>query len=198
MRQEKESPDEMFPDSFEGAVDVVFLLIIFFLVASSFSSEVKERVTLAKRLEPESTASPTPKPSTMMKFESKLRIVIYDDSTIKIDRLPLELQDPNSLELYYKIGEVIDKKLKQAEEADLPKDQYGRPLLDIQIWADKEAYSGITMYALMACLDKDMKPDVLFDKEMRPEELIPGAEAAKQAEEAAGEAIPAVSAPVSE
>jgi hypothetical protein len=168
LRYRDDDPNESFVEGVEGAVDIVFLLIIFFLVASSFSSEKKETVDLAERHQEQGLLTGTPTPKMIVKND--FRIVVYEDGTVKIDERPVDLIDPNSIELYWKCAELIERKKQELARNPhaIIDPETGEPVVNVQVWTDKRAYSGMTMHCIMACLDKDLKPDVLFLQQMEP------------------------------
>lgn len=162
-------------DDMDGATDIVFLLIIFFLVASSFSSEKKERLDLTERRQEEELVENAQgevvaaKPQVQEKYD--LRIVIDKDGLVKIDDQEVDLVEPNSLQLYYETGLAVDRKREEILQTDPTRAMVGdppQPHMVVQLWTDKKSQSGMAMQALMACLDKDLKPDVLFLKELEP------------------------------
>lgn len=183
-------------DPMDGATDIVFLLIIFFLVASSFSSEKKENVSLTERtqqqeesIDPDTGEVVAPQGEGGV-LKSDMRIVVKDTGEVEAGGQVLELDEPNSIELYYKVSELITllRERLTANPTDItvinPETGLAEPY--VQIWADKQAPSGIVMHSLQACLDKGLKPDILFLSEMEPEEANPLIKTSEElAEEAA-------------
>jgi hypothetical protein len=172
LKQKQDENNDFAGDAMDGATDIVFLLIIFFLVASSFSSEKKEQIDLTERsmddteLAEDGSDAPA-SPQGQEKYD--LRFVLYKDGVVKMDELEVELAEPNSLELYYRAGIEIDRKFEEILIEDPNRPMEGdppRPRMVVQLWADKESQSGMAMQILMACLDKELKPDVLFLQEL--------------------------------
>jgi len=142
-------------DGFEGAVDVVFLLIIFFLVASSFDKTVREKLALPER-------DPDKSVATSIQQRERLDITIYRDSRIAIDQQEIAVVDPNSVAAYRAVGEAIE----QWATAHRP----GVPLekalgdVDVFITTDRQSYAGAALNVIMACLDRGITPQVIFEE----------------------------------
>ncbi|MDQ7007323.1 MAG: biopolymer transporter ExbD [Acidobacteriota bacterium] len=142
-------------DGFEGAVDVVFLLIIFFLVASSFDKTVREKLALPTR-DPDKAVATSPQ------TRERLDITIYHDSRIALDHKEIDVGDPNSVEAYRLVGDAI--------EGWLAEHKPGLPLekalegVDVFVTTDKESYAGATLNVIMACLDRGVTPQVIFEE----------------------------------
>jgi len=142
-------------DSFEGAVDVVFLLIIFFLVASSFDKTVREKLALPSR-DPDKAVATSPQ------TRERLDITIYHDSRIALDHKEIAVDDPNSVEAYRKVGTAIenwvaDHKPGQSFETAIKG-------VDVFVTTDRESYAGATLNVIMACLDRGVTPQVIFEE----------------------------------
>ncbi len=142
-------------DSFEGAVDVVFLLIIFFLVASSFDKTVREKLALPPR-DPDKAVATSPQ------TRDRLDITVYPDSRIALDHKEIAIDDPNSVEAYRLIGDAIEewaaKKMPQ-----MPMEK-ALDEMDVFVTTDKESYAGATLNVIMACLDRGVTPQVIFEE----------------------------------
>lgn len=169
----------------DGAVDIVFLLIIFFLVTSSFSTEVKERLALPKKRDDE-TPPPlemeTPPPSTPIQ---QLHIAIFGNNEVWFNATPVSLADTEAqtvtTELYYRTVERINEMRREAIEAGIePKPDTGYPPLNVKLHSDKFAYTGLMFNALMASLDCKVTPELKFDQELNPDAILEEAEAIRK------------------
>jgi biopolymer transport protein ExbD len=142
-------------DSFEGAVDVVFLLIIFFLVASSFDKTVREKLALPPR-------DPDQAVSAMKKEKERLDITVYRDSRIALDHEEIAVEDPTSVETYQKIGDAIDNWVQDRH----PSMEIDNAItkVDVFVTTDRESYAGATLNVIMACLDRGVTPQVIFEE----------------------------------
>ena len=143
-------------DGFEGAVDVVFLLIIFFLVASSFDKTVREKLALPSR-DPDKAVATSPQE------RERLDITIYPDSRIAIDHEEILVDDPNSVEAYRKIGDAIENWVAEKK----PGMSFEKAIegVDVFITTDRRSYAGAALNAIMACLDRGVTPQVIFEEE---------------------------------
>ncbi len=142
-------------DSFEGAVDVVFLLIIFFLVASSFDKTVREKLALPPRDADMAVA-------TSPQDRERLDITIYADSRIALDHEEVEVGDPNSVEAYHMVGDAVETWIEE-KRPGLPFEKAVESV-DIFVTTDKESYAGATLNVIMACLDRGVTPQVIFEE----------------------------------
>ncbi len=142
-------------DGFEGAVDVVFLLIIFFLVASSFDKTVREKIALPPR-DPDKAVATSPQ------TRQRLDITVYPDSRIALDHKEIAIDDPNSVVAYRKVGDALEEWISSHRP--------GMPLekalseTDVFVTTDKESYAGATLNVIMACLDRGVTPQVIFEE----------------------------------
>lgn len=142
-------------DSFEGAVDVVFLLIIFFLVASSFDRTIREKLVLPQR-DPDQAVAAQKKPN------ERLDITVYRDSRIALDHEEIAVEDPTSVETYQKVGDALDGWVRGKHPGmDLPK---AFAKVDVFVTTDRESYAGATLNVIMACLDRGVTPQVIFEE----------------------------------
>lgn len=142
-------------DGFEGAVDVVFLLIIFFLVASSFDKTVREKLSLPTR-DPDQAAVAVPQD------RQRLDIVIYRDSRITLDAKEILLEDPNSVEAYRAVADSVEAWIDEAGgEASF---EEAREYVDVFVTTDRESYAGAALNVIMACLDRGITPQVIFEE----------------------------------
>lgn len=142
-------------DGFEGAVDVVFLLIIFFLVASSFDKTVREKLTLPTRDADKAVA-------TSAQQRERLDITIYKDSRIAVNGEEVRVGDPNSVEAYRSIGDELEKWVEETQpgvEFEMAKQN-----LDVFVTTDRESYAGAALNVIMACLDRGVTPQVIFEE----------------------------------
>jgi hypothetical protein len=142
-------------DGFEGAVDVVFLLIIFFLVASSFNKTVQEKLALPSR-------DPDKAVAVSQDQRKRLDITIYRDSRIAIDRKEVEVDDPNSVEAYRSVGESIESWLHERYPGMSVEKALER--VDVYVTTDRESYAGTALNVIMACLDRGVTPQVIFEE----------------------------------
>jgi len=142
-------------DSFEGAVDVVFLLIIFFLVASSFDKTVKEKISLPPR-DPDHAVATTPQ------SRERLDITIYRDSRIAFSHEELAVGDPTSIGAYEKVGDALDAWIEKTRPG-IPADEAVKSV-DIFVTTDRASYAGATLNVIMACLDRGVTPQVIFEE----------------------------------
>ncbi|RMG45285.1 MAG: hypothetical protein D6718_07745 [Acidobacteria bacterium] len=142
-------------DGFEGAVDVVFLLIIFFLVASSFDKTVREKLALPQR-------DPDRAVATSAQERDRLDITIYRDSRIAVDHEEIAVGDPNSVEAYRKVGEAIESWAAE-HRPGLPVEKALRGV-DVFITTDRQSYAGAALNAILACLDRGITPQVIFEE----------------------------------
>ena len=142
-------------DGFEGAVDVVFLLIIFFLVASSFDKTVQEKLALPSRDADKATV-------VSKQDRERLDIVIYRDSRIAIDQKEVEIGDPNSVDAYRAVGDAIETWV----DARHPGMDFATAIqrIDVFITTDRESYAGAALNVIMACLDRGVTPQVIFEE----------------------------------
>jgi biopolymer transport protein ExbD len=142
-------------DSFEGAVDVVFLLIIFFLVASSFDKTVREKLVLPQR-DPDQVTATSKKPN------ERLDITVYRDSRIALDHEEIRVDDPTSVETYQKVGDALDEWVNQRHPGMNVDKALKR--VDVFVTTDRESYAGATLNVIMACLDRGVTPQVIFEE----------------------------------
>ncbi|HHN74333.1 MAG TPA: hypothetical protein ENK10_03810 [Acidobacteria bacterium] len=143
-------------DGFEGAVDVVFLLIIFFLVASSFDKTVREKLVLPAR-DPEQAAAVSPQP------REKLEIAVLEDATILVDHRPLAVGDPTSVEAYRAVARALDEWIDQRH---LPGDEATvASRVEVFVTTDRRSPAGAALNVILACLDRGITPQVLFEQE---------------------------------
>lgn len=172
---------EEFEESDDGAVDVVFLLIIFFLVTSSFTTEIKEKMALPPKPEDKTQTPPPTKPPEDPKPIMQLKIVVFEDNVVWMNKTPVEFfdetaSDEASIELYYNIVERINSMrldgVRAAEAGFLELEEDGFPPMNIKLWSDKRANAGMTFHALMACLDARKTPEIKFDEELNPDEIL--------------------------
>ncbi|MDQ7007125.1 MAG: biopolymer transporter ExbD [Acidobacteriota bacterium] len=143
-------------DGFEGAVDVVFLLIIFFLVASSFDKTVREKLVLPPR-DPEQATALRPQE------REKLEIAVLEDATILVDHRPLDVVDTTSIEAYQAISRALEGWITGTHPDDGGADPAGT--MEVLITADRRSPAGAALNAIMACLDRGITPQVLFEQE---------------------------------
>lgn len=143
-------------DGFEGAVDVVFLLIIFFLVASSFDKTVREKLQLPARDAEQAVA-------TSDASHQRLNITVLRDSRILVDHQPLAIDDPTSVDAYRMLGQAIEN--WSAEHFPEETFEQAAPRIDVYITTDRESYAGAALNAIMACLDRGVTPQVIFEQE---------------------------------
>jgi biopolymer transport protein ExbD len=142
-------------DGFEGAVDVVFLLIIFFLVASSFDKTIREKLVLPTR-DPDQAIASTKQPN------ERLDITVYRDSRIALDREEIRVSDPTSVETYQKVGDAIDAWASDQHPGMRVDKALTR--IDVFVTTDRESYAGATLNVIMACLDRGVTPQVIFEE----------------------------------
>ncbi|UCF66992.1 MAG: biopolymer transporter ExbD [Acidobacteriota bacterium] len=142
-------------DGFEGAVDVVFLLIIFFLVASSFDKTVREKLSLPNR-------DPDKAVAVSAQERDRLDITIYRDSRIAINHEEVDVGDPNSIEAYHQVGEAIENWLA-IKRPETPRET-ALEQVDVFITTDRESYAGAALNVIMACLDRGITPQVIFEE----------------------------------
>jgi len=142
-------------DGFEGAVDIVFLLIIFFLVASSFDKTVREKLSLPSR-------DPDRAVATSIQQRDRLDLTIYKDSRIALDHREIAILDPNSVETYRAIGAAIDAWVAERHPELPPERVFER--VDVFITTDRESYAGAALNVIMACLDRGVTPQVIFEE----------------------------------
>lgn len=154
MRNSKKHSFE-FEDGFEGAVDVVFLLIIFFLVASSFDKTVREKLVLPER-------DPDKAVSTSVQQRERLDITIYKDSRIAINHEEVMASDPNSIDTYAMVGEAIEQWVVE-KKPDVPFEK-ALDQVDVFITTDRESYAGAALNVIMACIDRGITPQVIFEE----------------------------------
>ncbi len=142
-------------DSFEGAVDVVFLLIIFFLVASSFDKTVREKLALPPR-------DPDHAVATSAQTRERLDITIYRDSRIAFDHKEIRVGDPTSIHAYEAVGDALENWIAE-QLPNKPLDEASAGL-DVFITTDRESYAGAALNVIMACLDRGITPQVIFEE----------------------------------
>ena len=142
-------------DGFEGAVDVVFLLIIFFLVASSFDRTVHEKLALPSRDAEQAVAPQKQK-------RERLDVVIYESSRITIDGTEVAIPDPNSVEAYRMVGDEVENWIEESFPGIGREKALTR--MDVFITTDREAYAGAALNVIMACLDRGITPRVIFEE----------------------------------
>ena len=142
-------------DGFEGAVDVVFLLIIFFLVASSFDRVVREKLALPPRDAEQAVM-------TRPQERERLDITIYRDSRIALDHEEIAVGDPSSVEAYRAIGLAIENWVDERHPG-MPLDKAVQRI-DVFVTTDRESYAGAALNAIMACLDRGITPQVIFEE----------------------------------
>lgn len=142
-------------DGFDGAVDIVFLLIIFFLVASSFDKTVREKLVLPSR-----DADMAVSTSTQQRY--RVDLTIYRDSRIAIEGEEIKVRDPNSVKAYRVIGDEIER-LVMEKRPDMPL-ELALEQVDVYVTTDKESYAGAALNVIMACLDRGVKPQVIFEE----------------------------------
>ena len=147
-----------FEDSFEGAVDIVFLLIIFFLVASTFRVVVQEKLSLPERTKDASAQVTDKEPPPLV------TVTIFKDSQIKVDRDLIELKEPNSLETYQKILDILKGYNEKINRKEFEETKGVTVELPVTIKSDKMAPSGVVLHVIMACLDSGITPQVIFEE----------------------------------
>lgn len=142
-------------DGFEGAVDIVFLLLIFFFVASTFDRTVIEKLVLPSRDPAQSTA-------VSREERERLDITIYRDSRITVDRTEVRIDDPNSVGAYEAVGDSIESWM-EARHPGMPFEK-AIERVDIIVTTDRESYAGAALNVIMACLDRGITPQVIFEE----------------------------------
>lgn len=155
-----------FEESFEGAVDIVFLLIIFFLVASSLTQEITEKISLPRR---QTKTKQTEQIQQKKEFQ-RVNIVVYDNSKVKVNDEYIELEDPTSTEVYRKVRAMLEEELGPVDELEAASGEEPTRKIEILIQTDRKSYSGTTLHCIMACLDLRQTPKVLFEKDLSAEE----------------------------
>lgn len=150
-------------DGFEGAVDVVFLLIIFFLVASSFDKIVKEKLELPTR-------DPDQAVTTSAQDRERIDLVIYPDSRITMNGDELAIDDPTSVEAYRKLGTALENWAADNRPSVPLEEAFS--VVDVFVTTDRESYAGAALNVIMACLDRGVTPQVIFEEPNRaPDEV---------------------------
>lgn len=146
-------------DGFEGAVDIVFLLLIFFFVASSFDRTVIEKLVLPTRDADRSVA-------VVRDERKRLDITIYEDSRITIDHREVVIEDPNSVEAYRSVGDAIEAWIGEK----MPETAFERAVdrVDVFVTTDRKSYAGAALNVIMACLDRGITPQVIFEESQAP------------------------------
>ena len=142
-------------DGFEGAVDIVFLLIIFFLVASSFDKTVREKLQLPPR-------DPDKAVATSAQQRERIDFTIYKDSRIALDRVEIEVGDPSSIDAYRAAVQALDNWVEDNRPGVPP--QKAMEQVDVFITTDRESYAGAALNVIMACLDRGVTPQVIFEE----------------------------------
>lgn len=148
----------VFEDSFEGAVDLVFLLIIFFLVASTFRVIVQEKLSLPERAKDAAAQVTDREPPPL------ITITVYRDSQIKVDRDVLDIKEPNSLETYQRILDILREADKSINRQEIEQAKGMKIEIPVTIKSDKMAPSGVVLHVIMACLDTGITPQIIFEE----------------------------------
>ncbi len=146
-------------DSFEGAVDVVFLLIIFFLVASSFDRTVREKLALPPR-------DPDKAVATAKATRERLDITVYRDSRVALGHEEIFLGDPTSIDAYQKMGDALENWIAEKKPGKPMEEAFTE--VDVYVTTDREAYAGAALNVIMACLDRGVTPQVIFEEKRAP------------------------------